>query len=177
MLKAVTILAITGAVSFGFLPSAQAQANPQAVSFGNFQRTLNQLVRNRPANAARNASLAAYLRVARTNPATAFALARIATIQLNRVTPVAQRVNVAIRMANATASAFVASGYNDPSSYVNTFTYIVSTIPPQFRTPELIRTIADMAVYANTETGGSSSESANIFNSIFVDSGTPPPVS
>ncbi|MFY8215478.1 MAG: hypothetical protein ACOVMP_02630 [Chthoniobacterales bacterium] len=90
----------------------------------------------------------------------------MATVQLNRVTPVSQRAANTVRMANASSSAFVAAGTNDTSLFASTFTYLVSTVPPQSRTPDVMRSIGQAAVNASVGTGGTPQQSIEIINAI-----------
>lgn len=178
MNRVLSSLLLAATVSLAFIPfSSTAQVNRQQTSFGAFQQTLNQIVRTRRGAAAQNAIAAAYLRFARMNPQLAFSLARVATIQLNRVTPPAQRAAMAIRLANLTSSALIATGYNDTSVIVSTFTYLVSNLPPDSRNPDTIGAITSAAIEANVATGGTPESSLEIWNAIDTGAVTPPPVS
>ena len=166
MVKPITSLFLILAIVFAPMITVEAQSGPARFSFANFQSTLNQIFRTRKGAAAQNAIIAAYSRFARFNPNTAFALVRMATVQLNRVTPVSQRAANTVRMANATSSAFTQTGTNDTSLIISTFTYLVSTVPPQSRTPDVILSIGQAAVNASVETGGTPQQSIEIINAI-----------
>jgi len=166
MVKSIASLFLVLAVVFAPMVTVEAQSGQSRFAFSNFQKTLNQISRTRKGAAAQNAIIGAYSRFARFNPNTAFALVRTATVQLNRVTPVSQRAANTVRMANATSSAFVATATNDTSLIISTFTYLVSTVPPESRTPAVVRSIGQAAVNASVDTGGTPQQSVEIINAI-----------
>jgi hypothetical protein len=166
MVKTITSLFLIATMVGAPISTSEAQAGPARFSFSKFQQQLNAIFRTRKGVAAQNGIIAAYARFARFNPNQAFALVRMATVQLNRVTPPAQRAAGIVRLSQATSSAFIATGTNDTSLIISTFTYLVSSIPPESREPSVIQTIAQDAVQASVDTGGTPQESVEIVQAI-----------
>lgn len=164
---------------FTGIPQAEAQFRPNRPQFspGVFQKRLNQISQLRRGQAALNGIMANYATFARINPRLAFTYLRLAMIRLNRFSTPEQRPAIAIRLADMTTAAIVASGVNDLALMTTTFTYIVQSIPTDARTPEVLNTIGAAAEQANVETGGTAAESTTLLNDIGASAVTPVPVS
>jgi hypothetical protein len=166
MAKTITSLFLIAIMVGAPISTSEAQAGPARLSFSKFQQRLNNISRTRKGVAAQNGIIAAYAQFARFNPNQAFALVRMATVQVNRVTPLAQRASAIVRLSQATSSAFIGTGTHDTSLIISSFTYLISSVPPDSRDPALIRTIAQDAVAASVNTGGTQQENVEIVNAI-----------
>jgi len=144
------------------ISTSEAQAGPARFTPFNFQERLNVIARTRKGPAAQVAIISAYRQFARSNPNQAFTLVRMATVRLDSVTPPAQRAAAIVRLSQAASSAFIGMRINDRSLIIATFTYLVSSVPPDFRDPAFIQTITQHAVKASVDTGGTQQERAEI---------------
>lgn len=170
---------VLAAVMFTGIPQAEAQSRPNRSQFspGVFQKRLNQISQFRRGQAAVNSIMANYATFARINPSLAFTYLRLAMIRLNRFSTPEQRPAIAVRLADMSAAALSANGVNSQGLIVSTFTYIVQSIPTDARTQDVLVSIAEAAVSANVDTGGTPAETVEILNAIGVSAVTPVPVS
>ncbi len=166
MVKTLTSLLLIATMIGAPISISEAQATPARFSFSQFQQRLNAIFRTRKGVAAQNAIISAYAQFARFNPNQAFALVRMAMVQLNRVTPPAQRAAAILRLSQATSTAFILTGTNDTSLIITTFTYLVAALPSDSRDNATILTIAQAAISANVGTGGTSKQSVEIAQAI-----------